>query len=1426
MSILHWSRRLVPGKKATSSPRRSRARLQIETLEDRTLLSLTAVATTPTATGIATNTPVSVTLNEPIQESTLSFVLKDAGNNAVPAIVTYNPATEVATLTPNFALLPSITYTATVSGATDLSGTDTISPVSWSFTTSASLTGATLFGNAATPTVAAWNDPSADELGVKFQADVNGSITGVRFYKGIGNSGTHVAHLWTTDGTLLATATFTNESDSGWQQVNFDIPVAINAHTTYIASYFAPQGFYAADGGFFLSTSVDSGRLHALSSVDANGNGVYIYGPNGGFPNQTFNATNYWVDVLFNAPPDTTPPTILGQTPANGTTSVSTTPSITVTFSESVRPSSIALGLKDSNDNPVAATVTYNDAKHIATLQPTSPLAQGATYTVTESGATDLVGNSMTGSVSWSFTTQTGPSYTIWSPPATPAVAAWDDPQADELGVKFESDVDGFITGLRFYKGSGNGGTHVGHLWALDGTLLAAATFTNESASGWQQVTFGNPVAITANTIYVASYFAPQGHYAADSAYFATAGVNNAPLHALAGGNGVYSYGSSGGFPNLTYNATNYWVDVVFTQAPAIPPPTVNQPTINVTANGGTYNRSSFGVTSATVTGAGSNGILASLTVDSATLSFTYSAVGPNNSLSQLSGAPVSAGSYQVVAHYTSDKPNYNSVDSAAVAFTISPAPLTVSAVGINRVYNGTTTATVTLSDNHLGNDNVVDSYTSANFADPFVGTGKTVTVTGIHISGLDAGNYALQNTTAITTANITLPGDSVYVLNSTASGALSLSGNATINVPGQVVVDSKSSSALSESGNARITASTIQVVGGTSATGNAGFSIRPVTGAAALADPFAGLAVPTGGVSQGSVNLSGNGSLTINPGVYSQIQVSGNAKLTLNPGIYVIAGGGFTVSGNASVTGSGILIYNAGSNGTFGGLTLSGNGNINLAPANTGPYAGILVFQSRDNARAMSLSGNALMLNGGTIYAPAALLSVSGNAQIKGTVVVDRLQLSGNAGSTLEAAGGTSDGSNSSNTAGTLLAGAVTLYVDNTAGNFSADELARLDDAVAAINAVVAPFGTTITFVDDANSASTILTMATTSACGGAADGVLGCEMPGSITLVLGWNWYSGANPATVGADQFDFETIVMHELGHSLGLGHSSDAVSVMYATLGTGTARRELSIADLNIADSDAGADGLHAALPSVGKAISTEAASASPSTVVRSEAVSSPNTLTVPPGPGGVANGTTVATGLVLFSTQDLIYAATNSASNRFASVAPRTTGGNISQLNSAGSFVSMPPIPSLSNGNDLLVVGLGSALPDSSFRVGLPAAETEATPDSNLPLIFSEGETSGGVLNHTALSGEPTGAAAIDQFFSTLVDGTAAEMGEDAARILTTALAHEEGNEAGKEDLALADLVVAGAVMWAVFGASGNISSEESAFRNDRQGSQE
>ena len=72
----------------------------------------------------------------------------------------------------------------------------------------------------------------------------------------------------------------------------------------------------------------------------------------------------------------------------------------------------------------------------------------------------------------------------IWSDSAVPAIPDHDDPSALELGVKFQSDADGVVTGIRFYKGAGNTGTHVGSLWTSTGTKLADATFANETASG------------------------------------------------------------------------------------------------------------------------------------------------------------------------------------------------------------------------------------------------------------------------------------------------------------------------------------------------------------------------------------------------------------------------------------------------------------------------------------------------------------------------------------------------------------------------------------------------------------------------------------------------------------------------------------------------------------------------------------------------------------------------------------------------------------------------------------------------------------------------------------------------------------------------------------------------------------------------------
>jgi hypothetical protein len=164
---------------------------------------------------------------------------------------------------------------------------------------------------------------------------------------------------------------------------------------------------------------------------------------------------------------------------------------------------------------------------------------------------------------------------TIFKSTDTPALVDSNDANPVELGVKFRADSAGFVTGLRFYKASTNTGTHVGHIWSSSGVLLGSATFTGETGSGWQQVNFSTPIPVSAGTTYIASYFAPVGHYSANTTYFATTGVDSPPLHALANGvdgpNGVYLYSSKSSFPTNTYQSTNYWVDIVYTAAQSAP---------------------------------------------------------------------------------------------------------------------------------------------------------------------------------------------------------------------------------------------------------------------------------------------------------------------------------------------------------------------------------------------------------------------------------------------------------------------------------------------------------------------------------------------------------------------------------------------------------------------------------------------------------------------------------------------------------------------------------------------------------------------------------------------------------------------------------------------------------------------------------------
>ena len=143
--------------------------------------------------------------------------------------------------------------------------------------------------------------------------------------------------------------------------------------------------------------------------------------------------------------------------------------------------------------------MTYNTSTDTATLSPDSTLALGASYTASVSAA-DTFGNAMTQPVTWSFTTaSTLPPpncpCSLWPNSPTPANLAPNDPNSVELGTAFQSAVSGQVTGVRFYKTPNDpSNSHTGTLWTSNGTELATGTFTNETASGWQTLTFSSPV--------------------------------------------------------------------------------------------------------------------------------------------------------------------------------------------------------------------------------------------------------------------------------------------------------------------------------------------------------------------------------------------------------------------------------------------------------------------------------------------------------------------------------------------------------------------------------------------------------------------------------------------------------------------------------------------------------------------------------------------------------------------------------------------------------------------------------------------------------------------------------------------------------------------------------------------------------------------
>ncbi|GHO45994.1 DUF4082 domain-containing protein [Ktedonospora formicarum] len=254
-------------------------------------------------------------------------------------------------------------------------------------TSAANPTPVGLWGNT-TPSNTSATDDQATELGMRFTANTNGSIYGIRFYKGNGNNGTHTGSLWNTSGQRLATSTFTNESKSGWQQMNFSQPVAVKANTTYIASYFAPSAHYAYTYNFF-------NKSHTVGALTAT-QGLYKYG--GGFPTKTYLASNYWVDVLFIPQSSTQPTSVPTQAPTQTATSQPKTPTPQPTI-QVPTPTPTVIATPPTNPGTCSnfSACGFPDASNTGVPSGTTLKAQSGNISITDNN-TVISGVDLTGS--------------------------------------------------------------------------------------------------------------------------------------------------------------------------------------------------------------------------------------------------------------------------------------------------------------------------------------------------------------------------------------------------------------------------------------------------------------------------------------------------------------------------------------------------------------------------------------------------------------------------------------------------------------------------------------------------------------------------------------------------------------------------------------------------------------------------------------------------------------------------------------------------------------------------------------------------------------------------------------------------------------------------------------------------------------------
>jgi hypothetical protein len=266
-----------------------------------------------------------------------------------------------------------------------------------------------------------------------------------------------------------------------------------------------------------------------------------------------------------------------------------------------------------------------------------------------------------------------------------------------------------------------------------------------------------------------------------------------------------------------------------------------------------------------------------------------------------------------------------------------------------------------------------------------------------------------------------------VFALDPSAKSSLKFDGTSTVNLGCGAVAESTDSSAVTVGGNATInltSGASIGAAGGYSCGGNCSSQVTPsgsldggivppkdplstlpmpaytsqpcfdTTTAAMIAGPCAG--------SSSGLNLTGG---TYQPGVYcGGITVNGGVTVTFSAGVYILAGGGGLGLSQGTITANGVTFYVTdttgwpctGLNGNAqypGAVTVTSQANLTLSAPTTGTYAGVAIFENRNDTTHLatnnSINGGAGSTLDGAIYLPNSALSFAGSSDSSGYLLL-----------------------------------------------------------------------------------------------------------------------------------------------------------------------------------------------------------------------------------------------------------------------------------------------------------------------------------------------------------------------------------------------------------------------------------------------------